>query len=218
MNFEAHQIHKVWSDAPVLFSADRRDTLNQKSGPISRRETAEKLLQTEIEKLPAYERQIVENFINGHRVARDVVSEFDEQLTFGQRIADRVAAFGGSWTFIFIFLGLLVIWMLFNTFVLARGAFDPYPYILLNLILSCIAALQAPVIMMSQNRMAEKDRVQAKHDYEVNIKAELEILQIQEKINELRERDWIALIEMQRRQIELLERLLAEADARAGQI
>ena len=107
--------------------------------------------------------------------------------------------------------------MFFNTFILARQAFDPYPYILLNLLLSCIAALQAPVIMMSQNRMAEKDRAQAKHDYEVNIKAELEILQIQEKINELRERDWIALIGMQHRQIELLERLLTEAEARIDQ-
>ena len=195
-----------------------RDEMNQDLIRAHRRETAEKLLQTEIEKLPSYERQVVESFINGHRVARNVMGEFDEQLTFGQRIADRVAAFGGSWTFIFIFLGLLVIWMLFNTFVLARGAFDPYPYILLNLILSCVAALQAPVIMMSQNRMAEKDRVQAKHDYEVNIKAELEILQLQKKINELRERDWTALIEMQQRQIELLERLLAEADARSGQV
>lgn len=195
-----------------------RDEMNQDLIRAHRRETAEKLLQTEIERLPLYERQVVENFINGHRVARNVMSEFDEQLTFGQRIADRVAAFGGSWTFIFIFLGLLVIWMLFNTFVLARGAFDPYPYILLNLILSCVAALQAPVIMMSQNRMSEKDRVQAKHDYEVNIKAELEILQLQKKINELRERDWTALIEMQQRQIELLERLLAEADARSGQV
>jgi len=191
--------------------------MNHQTLKLSRRNTAEKLLQTEIDKLPAYEREIVERFINGHRVARDVTSEFDEQLTFGERIADRVASFGGSWTFIFLFLGLLVVWMAFNTFVLARGAFDPYPYILLNLILSCVAALQAPVIMMSQNRMAEKDRVQAKHDYEVNIKAELEILQIQEKINELRERDWIALVEMQQRQIELLERLLAEANARSKQ-
>ena len=206
--------------------------MNQELIKTHRREMAEKLLQTEIEKLPPDERDVVERFINGHRVARDVMSEFDEGLSFGQRIADRVAAFGGSWTFIFIFLGLLVIWMIFNTFVLARGAFDPYPYILLNLILSCIAALQAPVIMMSQNRMAEKDRVQAKHDYEVNIKAELEILQLQKKINELRERDWTALIEMQQRQIELLEslsgtqqrqiglleRLLSEADARSNQV
>lgn len=191
--------------------------MNQHTIRLHRRNTAERLLQTEIEKLPAYEQEIVERFINGHRVARDVVREFDAGLTFGERVADRVASFGGSWTFIFIFLLILVVWMLVNTFVLARQAFDPYPYILLNLLLSCIAALQAPVIMMSQNRMAEKDRIQAKHDYEVNVKAELEILQLQEKVNELRERDWIALIEMQQRQIELLERLLAEADARTNQ-
>jgi uncharacterized membrane protein len=206
--------------------------MNQELIKAHRRETAEKLLQTEIEKLPAYERDVVERFINGHRVARDVMSEFDEGLSFGQRIADQVAKFGGSWTFIFIFLTLLVIWMIFNTFVLARGAFDPYPYILLNLILSCIAALQAPVIMMSQNRMSEKDRIQARQDYEVNIKAELEILQLQKKINELREGDWTTLIGMQQQQIELLEalnetqqrqiglleRLLSEADARSNQV
>jgi uncharacterized membrane protein len=192
--------------------------MNQELIKAHRRETAEKLLQTEIDKLPPDERDVVERFINGHRVARDVMGEFEEQLSFGQRIADQVAKFGGSWTFIFIFLALLVVWMIFNTFVLIARAFDPYPYILLNLILSCIAALQAPVIMMSQNRMAEKDRVQARQDYEVNIKAELEILQLQKKINELRERDWTALIEMQQRQIELLERLLSEADARSNQV
>src|SRR5262245_40297014 len=149
--------------------------MNNQTIELSRRKTAEILLQTEIDKLPPYEREIVERFINGHRVARNVMSEFDEQLTFGQRVADRIAKFGGSWTFIFIFLGLLIVWMAFNTVALAARAFDPYPYILLNLILSCLAALQAPVIMMSQNRMAEKDRIQAQHDYEVNIKAELEI-------------------------------------------
>ncbi len=189
--------------------------MTDQSLKTNRLEIARKLLETEIENLHPDERQAVEQFVNRGRVARNVLREFDEQLTFGQRVADQVAKFGGSWTFIFIFLGLLIVWMLFNTFVLAQRAFDPYPYILLNLLLSCLAALQAPVIMMSQNRMAEKDRVQAKHDYEVNIKAELEILQIQEKINELRNRDWIALIELQQRQIELLERLLA--DTRGGQ-
>ena len=191
--------------------------MTDQSLKTNRLEIARKLLETEIENLHPDERQAVEQFVNRGRVARNVSREFDEKLTFGQRVADHVANFGGSWTFIFLFLSVLIVWMVFNTFVLARGAFDPYPYILLNLLLSCVAALQAPVIMMSQNRMAEKDRVQAKHDYEVNIKAELEILQIQEKINELRNRDWIALIELQQRQIELLERLLAEAETRAGQ-
>lgn len=191
--------------------------MTDQSLKANRLELARELLETEIENLHPEERQAIEQFVNRGRVARNVLREFDERLTFGQRVADQVAKFGGSWTFIFIFLGTLIVWMLFNTFVLARQAFDPFPYILLNLLLSCLAALQAPVIMMSQNRMAEKDRIQAKHDYEVNIKAELEILQIQEKINELRERDWIALIEMQQKQIELLERLLAEADARTRQ-
>ena len=188
--------------------------MNHKIAKINRPETARKLLQIEIDKLPPKEREIVERFINCRHISRDVISEFEDQLTFGQRIADHVASFGGSWTFIFLFLGFLVVWMLFNTFVLMQRAYDPYPYILLNLILSCIAALQAPVIMMSQNRMAAKDREQATHDYEVNIKAELEILQLHEQLTELRERDWITLIDMQQKQIELLERLLSEADAR----
>lgn len=174
----------------------------------NRRDIARRLLETEIEKLPPAERDIVERFVNRGRVARDVTREYDEQLTFGERVADRVASFGGSWTFIFLFLALMVAWMMFNTLILVQRAFDPYPYILLNLLLSCLAALQAPIIMMSQNRQAAKDRLQARHDYEVNIKAELEIMQLQEKVNELRERDWVALVEMQQRQIELLEILL----------
>lgn len=188
--------------------------MSHKIAKINRQETARKLLQIEMEKLPPKEREVVERFISRRHIARDVISEFNEQLTFGERVADKVAEFGGSWKFIFIFLSFLVAWMLFNTFVLAARAYDPYPYILLNLILSCIAALQAPVIMMSQNRMAAKDREQATHDYEVNIKAELEILQLHEQLTELRERDWMALIEMQQKQIELLERLLEETQSR----
>lgn len=188
--------------------------MNHKIAKINRQETARKLLQIEIEKLPPKEQEIVERFISRRHISRDVISEFNEQLSFGERVADRVAAFGGSWTFIIIFLAFLVAWMIFNTFVLMQRAYDPYPYILLNLLLSCIAALQAPVIMMSQNRMAAKDREQATHDYEVNIKAELEILQLHEQLTELRERDWMALIEMQQKQIELLERLLEETQSR----
>lgn len=181
---------------------------------VNRRETARKLLHVELEKLPFEERLIVERFISRGRIARDVVREFDEQLTFGERLADRIASFGGSWTFILIFIAVLVVWMIFNA--LARHAFDPYPYILLNLVLSCLAALQAPVIMMSQNRAAEKDRMQAQNDYEVNVKAELEIMQLHEKINELREHDWVALVEMQRQQLELLERMLIDGRCRSG--
>ncbi len=176
----------------------------------SRRETARKLLRSEIEKLPLEEREVVERFINRHRVARNIEREFEEQLTVGERVADQVATFGGSWKFILFFLSLMVVWMLVNTALLRQGAFDPYPYILLNLLLSCLAALQAPVIMMSQNRAAEKDRWHAENDYQVNVRAELEIMQLHEKFNELREQDWAALVEMQQQQIAMLERLVCK--------
>ncbi len=182
-----------------------------KVAKINRQSTAQKLLQTELEKLPPVERLIVERFISRGRIARNIMREFDAQLTFGERMADRVAAIGGSWRFIGGFGVFLLFWMIFNTFVLGARAYDQYPYILLNLLLSCLAALQAPIIMMSQNRQAEIDRMQAQNDYEVNIKAELEILQLHEKLNELREQDWASLLEVQHYQTQLLEKLVGEA-------
>lgn len=120
------------------------------------------------------------NALISKRVARNINREMEKKLTLGQRVADQVAAFGGSWTFIFLYMGFMIIWVALNTFVLARygkgdnGAqFDPYPYILLNLMLSMTAALQAPVIMMSQNRASEKDRLAAEQDFKVNLKSEL---------------------------------------------
>lgn len=180
-----------------------------KIAKVNRQATAQKLLQTELEKLPVEERLIVERFISRGRIARNIMREFDAQLTFGERLADRVATIGGSWRFIGGFAVFLIAWMIINSAVLAAHAFDPYPFILLNLILSCLAALQAPIIMMSQNRQAEIDRLQAQNDYEVNIKAELEILQLHEKINQLREQDWMGLMEVQQQQIELLSKIVA---------
>lgn len=179
-------------------------TEKHKTAKVNRQATAQKLLQVEIEKLPPDERLIVERFMSRSRIARNIQREFAAQLTFGERLADRVATVGGSWAFIGSFAVFLVIWMIVNTFVLATHAFDPYPYILLNLVLSCLAALQAPIIMMSQNRQAAIDRLQAQNDYEVNIKAELEILQLHEKLNELRERDWSNLLDLQHQQLDLL--------------
>lgn len=174
-----------------------------------RRTTARQLLETELEDLPPDEREVVERFISRRRVARNVYREFADSRTLGERVADRVAEVGGSWRFIIAFGVFVAIWMAYNT---ANGKpFDPYPYILLNLALSCLAAIQAPIIMMSQNRQADGDRVQAQHDYEVNIKSELEILQVHEKLNELREHDWAALVELQNRQIEMLQTLLERA-------
>jgi len=175
---------------------------------IDPRQTARKLLQTELEQLPADEREVIERFIARRSVSRNIVRELDRSRSLGERVADRVAAIGGSWPFIIGFLVLLFAWMGFNTFVLAREAFDPYPYILLNLVLSCLAAIQAPIIMMSQNRQAAADRLGAQHDYEVNVKSELEIMQVHEKLNALRERDWAVLVELQNRQIQMLQRLL----------
>ena len=145
-------------------------------------------------------------------VSRNTNRQYDETLTFGQRLADQIAAFVGSWAFILIFVSLLLSWIVLNTFILSRigKAFDLYPYILLNLMLSMVAALQAPLIMMSQNRQSAKDRLEAEHDYEVNLKAELEILALHQKIDTLREGQWAELVAMQQEQIRLLTELLEQ--------
>ena len=159
-------------------------------------------LQAEVARLSQIETRIIDRFIHRQRVARDISAV---EQTLGERVADRVAAFGGSWPFIFMALGAIGTWLLLNAAV--TKPFDPYPFILLNLVLSCLAALQAPIIMMSQNRQSAHDRRDAQHDYEVNIKAELEIVALHEKLDEIREAKWNQLIELQERQIALLTRL-----------
>lgn len=171
---------------------------------------AKKFLQREWDNLTERERRVIQSFINRKQISRNVLKDFEDERTFGEKVADKVASFGGSWTFIFIFAGILIFWVILNSFILLRGGFDPYPYILLNLFLSMLAAIQAPIIMMSQNRQAARDRLDAAHDYEVNLKAELEIRNLQEKLDELREQKWANLVEMQQEQIKLLERLLRE--------
>ena len=158
-----------------------------------------------IRRLGALERRVLSNVLGRVPVAKDPNLEFDARSTFGERVADRVAAFGGSWTFIGIFGGALVLWMLIN--LRTSRPFDPFPFILLNLILSTIAALQAPVIMMSQNRQSAKDRHDAQNDYRVNLNAEMQILALHAKMDELRASQVRELIELQRRQCELLEEL-----------
>ena len=143
-------------------------------------------------------------------VTRDVEAEYETKLTLGERLADAVASFGGSWRFILTFGAFLAAWMIVNGFVLRAGAFDPFPHILLNLTLSTVAALQAPIIMMSQNRQAAKDRARAEHQYEINLKAEIEIGQIHKMLEELRDAKWRELVGIQQRQIEYLERIVAE--------
>ena len=155
------------------------------------------------------ERSVLGKFLNRETVVRDVEREHQERKTFGERATDRIAAFGGSWAFLGLFGAMLATWMLYN--VDAPRAFDPYPFILLNLALSCIAAVQAPIILMSQNRQAQKDRLNAAADYEVNMKAEMEILALHEKLDALREKAWRDLIELQQEQIERLRRIEASA-------
>ena len=155
---------------------------------------AQRILDMGFDDIPARERHVIERVAKRVAVSRNVNLEHDSGLSFGDRLADRVAAFGGSWTFLMIFGAALAIWIVANTVMLKQEAFDPYPFILLNLALSFIAAVQAPVIMMSQNRVAAKDRLQAAHDYEVNLKAEIEILALHEKLDEMRSKDMAELI------------------------
>lgn len=145
-------------------------------------------------------------------IARNIAREFvDAPTTRGQRAADAVASFGGSWTFVGLFAAVLLVWVGLNAVLLAsRGTtFEPYPYILLNLFLSMLAAVQAPIILMSQNRQSQKDRLGAEHDYEVNLKAELEIMLLHEKIDALRQTQWQELLTMQQEQLKLLTTLIA---------
>ncbi len=147
------------------------------------RELAERLLNKGYDTLPEREQRVLHRIAQRAAISRNVA--VSEGATLGERVADRVAAFGGSWTFIFLFMGILLGWVGMNTWAAARAP-DPFPFIFLNLILSMVAALQAPVIMMSQNRQTEKDREAMAHDYEVNLKAELEIMSLHDKVDALR--------------------------------
>jgi len=166
-------------------------------------------LEAEYQKLSEIEHSVVAKITRRGRVSQAVHQDFEAEMTFGQHVADRVARFGGSWPFIGIFGGILVVWMAVNAWMLTKHPFDPYPFILLNLVLSALAALQAPVIMMSQNRQAEKDRLHAQRDYEVNLMAEIEIRDLHDKMDSLRFKQWHELWHIQKRQIELLEHLCA---------
>lgn len=172
-------------------------------------------IEAQFRKLGDLERLTLARWIKREGRAQDPNQVFEEQMTFGQRIADRVARFGGSWTFIGIFLLMMLIWMILNSEFKAK--WDPYPFILLNLVLSCLAALQAPIIMMSQNRQSAKDRVMANSDYEVNLRAEMEIQKLHAKIDAQREVDWKELVELQQRQIDLLHEIIRDKRAARGE-
>jgi len=167
----------------------------------------ESLLEAEKGELSSLEKEVVESLRDHELLASNVEARFDAARTLTERVSDRMAAFGGSWRFIGIFAGVLVLWIAVNSWVLLQRPFDPYPFILLNLVLSCLAAIQAPIIMMSQNRQEAKDRLRSEHDYQVNLKAELEIRQLHQKIDHLLTHQWERLVEIQQVQVELMNDL-----------
>ena len=188
--------HPGWSSGERICA----DCLNH-----YRAEYVEDVLETDRGELSKLDEDVLASIRAQEFLSADLNEQFDRQLTLGQRIADRVADFGGSWTFIGLFAVVLIVWMAINSAALLRKPFDPYPFILLNLVLSCMAAIQAPVIMMSQNRQEAKDRLHSESDYRVNLKAELEIRHLNEKIDLLLSRQWNRLIEIQRIQVDLME-------------
>ncbi|WP_196305477.1 DUF1003 domain-containing protein [Rhodoblastus acidophilus] len=208
--YRKRQMVRIDSLRPSLAERIRRDHPDlPENARISLGELAryqmlyvEELLQQEHGEFSELDRQVAESIANQDTIAENIEDDFEEHRTFGERLSDHLASFGGSWKFLLSFAGFLALWMAYN---IAKGdAFDPYPFILLNLVLSTLAAIQAPVIMMSQKRQEEKDRQRSFNDYRVNLKAELEIRHLHEKIDYLISRQWQRLSEIQQVQIEML--------------
>ena len=167
-------------------------------------EHVQDVLETERGELSHLDNEVVKSLKKHEILAKNVNAEFESTLTFGQRIADSVTLFVGSWIFIILFFIVLFAWIAVNTMIIWKH-FDPYPFILLNLVLSCIAAILAPIILMSQIRQSQKDSLRAEHDYKTDLKAELEIRHINSKIDQLMSHQWQRLLEIQRIQMELME-------------
>jgi uncharacterized membrane protein len=165
------------------------------------------LLESEKGELTTLDHDVLESLQRHETLSSNVDAEFDKDLTFGDKMADGLATFGGSWKFLIIFGALLLVWIALNSILLLKKPFDPYPFILLNLVLSCIAAIQAPIIMMSQKRQEAKDRLRSENDFRVNLKAELEVRHLHEKIDHLLHRQWERLVEIQQIQLEIMQDL-----------
>jgi uncharacterized membrane protein len=188
-----------WDDHGYICSTD----LNHFRGKY-----VEDVLEEETGQITALHEEVLESLKEHEILSRNINLEFEQELTFWERMSDRLATVGGSWRFILGFAAVLVIWVAINSVALLRQPFDPFPYILLNLVLSCLAAIQAPVIMMSQNRQDAKDRMRSEHDYQLNLKAELEVRHLNEKMDLLLTSQWRRLLEIQRIQMEVLEELV----------
>ena len=168
------------------------------------------LIEQEVGEVSQLEEDVIQAIHTNKILSENIEDDINEPLTVGQKVADLIATFGGSWTFIIIFFSFLAVWMLINVWVMATRPFDPYPFILLNLILSCLAAIQAPIIMMSQNRQEEKDRRRSEHDYKVNLKAEIEIRLLHEKLDHLMVHQNQRLLEIQELQSDYLADILQQ--------
>lgn len=169
-----------------------------------RHKYVQQMLEEEKGEISSLEQEVLTSMREQEVLSKNPDAEHVAGLTFGQRMADRFAGVAGSWGFILSFTGILLVWILVNTISLFRQPFDPFPYILLNLVLSCLAALQAPIIMMSQGRQESRDRLHAQRDYQVNLKAELEIRHLHQKIDHLLSHQWERLVEIQDIQMELI--------------
>jgi uncharacterized membrane protein len=190
----------AWDEQAWICSADLQKY---------RQRYVENLLVEETGELTEIEREVIRSMEEHEILSRNPDVSFEENLSVGAMLADRIADFGGSWTFIGIFFFIIVLWMGVNSFVFYTHPFDAYPFILLNLVLSCLAAIQAPIIMMSQNRQEDRDRARAMNDYQVNLKAELEIRHLHQKIDHLMSHQWQRLVEIQEVQMDLLNELRA---------
>ena len=175
---------------------------------LFRSEYVEDALKDEVGELSKLEQEVIDSLREQETLTENINRAFEKSITFGQRVADRVAAFGGSWIFIGTFFLLLAAWIGLNSVAALFRPFDPYPYILLNLMLSCLAAMQAPIIMMSQNRIEARDRLRSENDYQVNLKAELEIRHLHEKLDVLLKHQWQKLLEIQQIQMDFMKELM----------
>jgi uncharacterized membrane protein len=173
-----------------------------------RRHYLSSLITEERGELAVVDKDVMDAIKNNSILTENIEDKIEGKLTLGQRLADKIASFGGSWSFIIIFFSFILVWMGINVWVLATKPFDPFPFILLNLILSCLASIQAPIIMMSQNRKEQKDRQRGEHDYKINLKAELEIKLLSEKIDHLIVHQNKKLLEIQEIQTDYLEDLM----------
>ena len=198
---EIRKKYPEWSSEKFICAADLAEFRGQ---------YVHSLLESEKGELSSLEQDVVRSLREHELLSSNIDATFEQKWTFGERLADKIASFGGSWAFLICFGVFLILWIGMNSLVLLWRPPDPYPFIFLNLILSCVAAIQAPIIMMSQNRQEDKDRIRSQHDYQVNLKAELEIRNLHEKVDHLLSHQWERLVQIQELQLELLSELSAK--------